>query len=566
METLYDKASLILNPGIYDTGKVYCTKPLDGSGDLTFTRASNATRVNADGLIEKVRTNLFVQSQALASTWSLFQPSGSGTIVRTNNYATAPDGTMTATRIQNTGTSAFQWVYQNFTHENNTISVYAKSTSGTNQTFRLFGSNGALNSANFTATNTWQRFTFRVSAVTTVQPIGIASDSSGNAYDILFWGAQLEQGDVMTDYIPTTTAAVSVGPVSGLPRLDYSGGATCPSLLLEPQRTNLALSNESLNIGPNSLDYSTVTPNVYISPDGYQNADQLTETTTNGRHGFYQYTIVSSQTYTASIFTKQTGRRYIALTTDATGSNVTSFFDLQTKSVLTSGTGHTCSVQDYGNGWLRLIVSFTASSASRYFIWGGSPNGTDISYVGSTSFSQTFWGYQLEAGSYPTSYIPTLGSAVTRLVDNLGPQPISADLSGNYTLFFDAKRLADGNDTARWFYATGLNSTNLQIYFISGGSGRVRIFFRAAGQVTDSAITWEDGPEQGDRYKMAIVRSTGSLKLFVNGSLIGENTTSVPDELTYCNIFSGASAQPLSQYLIFETALTNAQAIELTTL
>ena len=60
METLYDKASLILNPGIYDTGKVYCTKPLDGSGDLTFTRASSATRVGPDGLIEKVRTNLIL--------------------------------------------------------------------------------------------------------------------------------------------------------------------------------------------------------------------------------------------------------------------------------------------------------------------------------------------------------------------------------------------------------------------------------------------------------------------------------------------------------------------------
>jgi hypothetical protein len=59
METLYEKASLILNPGVYDTSKVYATKPFDGSGDLTFTRSNDtATRVGPDGLIEKVRTNL----------------------------------------------------------------------------------------------------------------------------------------------------------------------------------------------------------------------------------------------------------------------------------------------------------------------------------------------------------------------------------------------------------------------------------------------------------------------------------------------------------------------------
>ena len=50
--------------------------------------------------------------------------------------------------------------------------------------------------------------------------------------------AQLEQGLVATDYIETTTAAVYEGITDNLPRLDYSGGASCPSLLLEPSRTN----------------------------------------------------------------------------------------------------------------------------------------------------------------------------------------------------------------------------------------------------------------------------------------------------------------------------------------
>jgi hypothetical protein len=50
--SLYDDASLIMFPSGYKEDKIYSLKPTDGSGDLTFTRASTATRVNADGLIE----------------------------------------------------------------------------------------------------------------------------------------------------------------------------------------------------------------------------------------------------------------------------------------------------------------------------------------------------------------------------------------------------------------------------------------------------------------------------------------------------------------------------------
>jgi hypothetical protein len=48
----YDDASLIMFPSGYKEDKIYSLKPTDGSGDLTFTRASSATRVIAEGLIE----------------------------------------------------------------------------------------------------------------------------------------------------------------------------------------------------------------------------------------------------------------------------------------------------------------------------------------------------------------------------------------------------------------------------------------------------------------------------------------------------------------------------------
>jgi hypothetical protein len=50
--------SLALIPSGYKASKVYSVLPTDGTGDFTFTRSGNATRVNSEGLIELVSTNV----------------------------------------------------------------------------------------------------------------------------------------------------------------------------------------------------------------------------------------------------------------------------------------------------------------------------------------------------------------------------------------------------------------------------------------------------------------------------------------------------------------------------
>jgi hypothetical protein len=54
----YDLASLVVVPSGYKASKVYAQKPLTTDGQLTFSRASTATRVNASGLIEEVASNV----------------------------------------------------------------------------------------------------------------------------------------------------------------------------------------------------------------------------------------------------------------------------------------------------------------------------------------------------------------------------------------------------------------------------------------------------------------------------------------------------------------------------
>ena len=67
--SIYDKASLVLIPSGTKTSKVYSQKPVNGDGDFTFSRSTAATRVNADGNIEKETQNLLCRSNTFDTTW-----------------------------------------------------------------------------------------------------------------------------------------------------------------------------------------------------------------------------------------------------------------------------------------------------------------------------------------------------------------------------------------------------------------------------------------------------------------------------------------------------------------
>jgi hypothetical protein len=562
MSSFFDEASLVMIPSGYKDQKVYSVKPLDGSGDLTFSRASDATRVASNGLIEKVRTNLFEQSQALATTWVIFAPSGGGTIVPTNNYAEAPDGTMTATRVQNTGTSAFQWLYQNLTHENNTISVYAKSTSGTNQTFRLFGSNGALNSANFTATNTWQRFTFSVSGITTVQPMGIAADSSGNAYDILFWGAQLEDGDIATDYIPTTTAAVSVGPVSGLPRLDYLN-STCPRLLLEPQRTNIMIFSEQFDNAGWTKTNCTISANNAVSPDGYNNADKIVENTATGLHGVQSGNFTST-TGAVSVFVKAAGRTFFNIS-EANGAG--GFYDLTTGTA--TGSFATASMQDYGNGWWRCVLQYTFPSAfsTNFRFYAATSMSVNV-YAGDGLSGILIYGAQFEnASAYATSYIPSLSTSVTRLADAASKTGISSLIGQTEgTVFVEVNYTNTGTDQTFVSISDGTLNNRISLSY-NLILNCLNAFVRVGGS-TQALMTSATSPADGIK-KIALAYKLNDYSLYINGTEVAlDSSALVPtcSRIDVGSLLATGVEYPVNQALLFKTRLTPAQLAELTTL
>jgi hypothetical protein len=283
----YDLASLVVVPSGVKAQKVYAQKPMTTDGQLTFSRSTAATRVGPDGLIEKVRTNLATYSQDFSNAdWGKVLST-----ISTNTTANPLNGEVDADTITCTGTNP-SYVYGS---ENllggYTISCYVKA--GTNNFFALniqgtathwctavfnlstgalgqyavgVGGNTTYVSHNITSVGSgWYRcsLTINSSNISTANyhSLMFAPAATGNTFSaqygepsgntngntLILFGAQLEVSDFgATDYIgPTLAAAVSVGPVANVPRLDYLG-SSCPRLLLEPQRTNSIVQSEDI--------------------------------------------------------------------------------------------------------------------------------------------------------------------------------------------------------------------------------------------------------------------------------------------------------------------------------
>ena len=167
---------------------------------------------------------------------------------------------------------------------------------------------------------------------------------------------------------------------TGVPSIDYTSGG-CPSLLLEPQSTNLITYSEDYTQWPKSGNMA-ITPNNAISPDGTQNASLLTA---NASNQFIYLSSFSSANSTISLYIKRkTGTGNIELSNNG-GASYTAL-----------------SVTDE---WSRVQVTFATST-----------NQTVIKI--NTSGDEVYlWGVQVEQQSSATSYIPTTGAISTRIAD-----------------------------------------------------------------------------------------------------------------------------------------------------
>lgn len=207
---------------------------------------------------------------------------------------------------------------------------------------------------------------------------------------------------------------------SGQPRFDYDPVThVCKGLLIEEQRTNLLTYSEQFdNAGWVKLNAS-ISANATTAPDGTLTADKFVENTLNAEHYLDpSVSVTSGVTYTYSVVAKAADQSILQMRTVVNFPDASSRFDLSAGTVSSNGHGAgNAGIVSLGNGWYRCYVTATANGTgpgvTRLQLW---RLGTPI-YQGDGTSGIYIWGAQLEAGAFPTSYIPTTSAQVTRAAD-----------------------------------------------------------------------------------------------------------------------------------------------------
>ena len=190
-------------------------------------------------------------------------------------------------------------------------------------------------------------------------------------------------------------------------------------LLIEESRTNLLTYSEEFDNGAWVKSNATISANAITAPDGTITADKFTETTSSAAPLNYTgASFISGTSYTLSVFAKDAGRRYIGVWGGTAFGNGIVFFDMQ-EGVVTFASGAVgYSITPIGDGWYYLTVTDVSPlSASSNVGFQLSNDGTNAAYTGDGTSGIYIWGAQLEAGSFPTSYIKTTSSTATRAAD-----------------------------------------------------------------------------------------------------------------------------------------------------
>ena len=506
--SLLDDVSIVVTPNGYKAGELYAVIPSDGASDMDVTRATAATRVDENGLVnyaEILSAELVVDGGFDDSgEWTSSNDTG-GAWVISGGKATVDCSSNSILNNNSSYTIVTGTIYKC------TFDI----TEFNSGTVRIrMGSGGTANGTVRAAVGTYTEYI-----------VGVAG-----AKNINFEASFSSGFDGSIDNVSVKEAARD-----NVPRIDYTGGG-CPHILAEPQRTNLIPYSEDFTVGNWTKSRCTVTSNQAISPDGTLNADLMTSTDVDAR--LEDAAGSSGSEFSSSIYVKSAQVSDVNCQIDFAGLNIVTFSANQE--------------------WQRVETTLTDTSVSPRLRLRILDSGNSI-YV---------WGGQLEEGSYATSYIPTSGSTVTRNQDIFTRDGIGSLINSTEgVLFVEMAALSDDSTGRVMSLSDGTNNHRILLSYTST-TNQIQAFHNDNVSPVNLVFTVSDAT---DFHKVAFKYKVNDFALWIDGvevatnNLKGVNTANTINELKFENA-SGSSDfyGKVKQLQVYKTALTDVQLAALT--
>ncbi len=308
----------------------------------------------------------------------------------------------------------------------------------------------------------------------------------------------------------------------------------------------------------------------FTSPDGTTNAYKVLPTASGtGDYEVSIYGAVGGQSTSAktnSFFVKPNGQRWVYLAPPNGGSDVV-FFDLQNGVIGTEKGVSKGKIETYPNGWYRLSLAEDTNINYCYFGVGFCDGDDSFTYTQSSN-SIFLYGGQYELGSYATSYIPTQGSAVTRVADtcsDAGNEQVFNDNEG--VLYLELEGFQDTLANRYIKISSPLNSFTDALMLQFRTNGQLRVFFGTSAIVTlSSTFDFKENNKIAVQYDSI----NSSYKMFLNGvsvssSSVTNQSVSGLSKLSFNYIDSSNSyVGNVKDVKYYNTTLIDAELIALT--